>query len=182
MRTYGLKAVFVKVYKGPLKIVSGGQTGADLAGLVAAKRLGLNTGGVAPKGFRTEKGPQPILGLEYNLEESDKISYPPRTEENVRISDATAIFSSNEESRGTQMTYNFSVKHNKPCIIINPFSKEAVSDLKSWLIENQPETLNIAGNRESVSKGITKITAAVITKTINDLIQASSRPTRLPGL
>lgn len=34
------------------KIVSGGQSGADLAGLIAAERLGINSVGTWPKGFK----------------------------------------------------------------------------------------------------------------------------------
>ncbi len=41
------------------KIISGGQTGADQAGLMVAHRLGLKRGGTAPPGFMTEEGPKP---------------------------------------------------------------------------------------------------------------------------
>ena len=51
------------------KIISGGQTGADQAGLAVAKRLGIPTGGFVPKGFLTEAGPRPDLAAEYGLEE-----------------------------------------------------------------------------------------------------------------
>jgi len=37
------------------KIISGGQTGADRAGLVVGKSLGLEIGGTAPKGWKTEE-------------------------------------------------------------------------------------------------------------------------------
>lgn len=44
----------------PLRwIISGGQTGADQGGLDAGKALGLKTGGLMPKGWRTEAGPRP---------------------------------------------------------------------------------------------------------------------------
>ena len=45
----------------PKKIISGGQTGADLGALVGARRVGIETGGTAPKGFRTDRGLQPVL-------------------------------------------------------------------------------------------------------------------------
>ena len=38
------------------KIISGGQTGADKGGLIAAKKANIKTGGIAPKGFMTEAG------------------------------------------------------------------------------------------------------------------------------
>ena len=54
------------------KIISGGQTGADQAGLAAAKRLGIPTGGFFSKGFLTEAGPRPDLAAEYRLEETTR--------------------------------------------------------------------------------------------------------------
>lgn len=46
-----------------MKIISGGQTGADRAGLDVAIALELDYGGVLPKGRLTEEGP---LDLRYN--------------------------------------------------------------------------------------------------------------------
>lgn len=43
----------------PVRIISGGQTGADQGALVAAKQLGIETGGWTPRGFLTEAGPCP---------------------------------------------------------------------------------------------------------------------------
>ena len=43
------------------KIISGGQTGADRAGLEVAKRLGYETGGTVPRGYKTSTGPDPTL-------------------------------------------------------------------------------------------------------------------------
>ena len=42
-----------------LKIISGGQTGVDRAGLDAARKLGMSYGGYIPKGRRTEDGKLP---------------------------------------------------------------------------------------------------------------------------
>jgi hypothetical protein len=41
------------------KVQSGGQTGTDVAGVRAARRLGIPTGGVMPKGWKTLDGPRP---------------------------------------------------------------------------------------------------------------------------
>ncbi|MFZ8324119.1 YpsA SLOG family protein, partial [Staphylococcus aureus] len=38
------------------KVISGGQTGADQAGLRAGKAAGLETGGMVPKGCLTDDG------------------------------------------------------------------------------------------------------------------------------
>ena len=71
------------------RVISGGQTGADQAGLAVAKRLGVPTGGYLPKGWLTEAGPRPDLGATYGLEEAETAAYPERTERNVLASDGT---------------------------------------------------------------------------------------------
>ena len=45
------------------RVISGGQTGADQAGLAVAKRLGIPTGGCMPKGWLTEAGPRPDFAV-----------------------------------------------------------------------------------------------------------------------
>jgi hypothetical protein len=71
------------------KIISGGQTGADVAGLYVAIKHGIHHGGAIPKGRLTEDG---MLSEKYNLEEMTSKSYPKRTEKNVVDSDGTVIF------------------------------------------------------------------------------------------
>jgi predicted Rossmann-fold nucleotide-binding protein len=68
------------------KVISGGQTGVDQAGLRAARAVGLATGGSAPRGWETEDGPAPWLA------ECEREGYLARTEANVRASDGTMIF------------------------------------------------------------------------------------------
>ena len=70
-----------------VKIVSGGQCGADENALKAAKAAGLQTGGWLPNGSRTLDGPRPDLLTEYGMQEHTSPLYPPRTELNVKDSD-----------------------------------------------------------------------------------------------
>ena len=58
------------------KIISGGQTGADVAGLDVAIKHGVLHGGAIPKGRLTEAG---VLPDKYNLQEMTSKSYPKRT-------------------------------------------------------------------------------------------------------
>jgi len=98
-------------------IVSGGQCGADLAGLEAAKDLGLDTGGWMPKGFRTENGPAPELAKKYGLCEMPTDSYRERTMANVDLGDATVAFLLVNEPNlgaGTRKTIGFCL-HGKWC-------------------------------------------------------------------
>ena len=139
------------------KIISGGQTGADQAGLYAARDCGIKTGGMAPKGWRTEAGPNLILP-KFGLIESDSTSYIPRTKFNIQNSDATIILIS-ENSPGSRLTFAHCTKIRKPVLIVNRkelIKSDAVSNVAKWISEYLPSNgvLNVAGNRESVSPGI----------------------------
>ena len=72
------------------KIISGGQTGADCAGLDFAIEVGLEHGGFVPRGRRAEDGRIPG---QYHLTELSSISYAVRTKRNVREADGTVVFS-----------------------------------------------------------------------------------------
>src|SRR6266404_7775537 len=112
------------------KVISGGQIGADIAGLKAAHLLGIPTGGTAPKGFKTQLGFNPELGWNYGLVEHDSPLYPPRTEQNVINSDGTIRLAQNFSSPGERCTLKFLTKHNKPHLDIRMYPKrsESVSD------------------------------------------------------
>ena len=146
------------------KIISGGQTGADQGGLVAALNLGIETGGTAPQGFITEKGKDESLSSKYGLVEGeyDPKIYPKRTRKNIENSDGTLLVG-NTTSPGTKLTVNLAKKLNKP-YIVNPSSRE----LAKWIADNNIKVLNVAGNRESVKPGIQKQTADLIEKALQE--------------
>lgn len=95
-----------------LRIHSGGQTGADLAGLWVGKILGLPTGGLAPQGYKTLIGDKPALNELFGLKAAG--DYRTRTVQNVRDSDVTLIFAKNMNSPGTVLTKNSCIKLVKP--------------------------------------------------------------------
>jgi len=147
----------------PDKIISGGQTGADIGGLVGAERVNIKTGGYAPKGFKTEKGPQTgILKKRFGLIEHNSANYQPRTLENIKAACATLIFSTNAESKGTRLTIQFCNKENKPHLLMNPSSRECENEIIDVINRVKPRILNIAGNRETVSPGISSRVACII--------------------
>lgn len=137
----------------PTLVISGGQTGADKAGLVAAYQCGIKTGGYAPSGYRTERGQDLSLASIYGLIEIPSSSYLERTEKNILAADATIIFSTNRSSPGTKATYRSCSKINKPFILLDPDLHDA-SAVRYLLNLHKPKILNIAGNRESKSPGI----------------------------
>lgn len=129
------------------RIISGGQAGADWAGLQAAKALGLEPGGTAPKGWRIclpdgSDGSNPDLAS-YGLVEHPSRAYPSRTRQNVKDADGTVWFG-NEDSRGGKLTIKTCKELDKPCII-NP----SPNQFREWLIEREIKVLNVAGNRLS---------------------------------
>ena len=70
------------------KIISGGQTGVDRAGLALAVDYGLPHGGWCPAGRRAEDG---CIPEEFDLQETESRSYRDRTERNVETADITLI-------------------------------------------------------------------------------------------
>jgi hypothetical protein len=147
----------------PTKIISGGQTGADLGALVAAQKLGIATGGTAPLGYRTERGPQPeILRDRFGLTEAETSNYDHRTLINIRAADATLIVADRPASAGTGLTIRLCRLASKP-YILNPTPDE----LNHWLHLHKPAILNVAGNRESVAPGIAQKTIALLTAVLS---------------
>jgi hypothetical protein len=133
------------------KIISGGQTGADQGGLRAAQRLGIETGGFAPKNFRTEEGNCPWLETKFDLVETETTLYTQRTMANVALANATLIFGK-ITSPGTRSTIAICESLKKP-YLVNPSEHQ---HLRDFLALNDVTILNVAGNRESVSPGIGK--------------------------
>jgi len=134
-------------YHWPLtKVISGGQTGADRAGLETARRLGYETGGTVPRGYRTSRGPDPTL-RGFGVLEHPSDRYPPRTVKNVRDGDGTVWFG-NEETSGGKLTIGTARRLGKP-LLINPTAGE----LRAWIIDNNVGVLNVAGDRETNSPG-----------------------------
>lgn len=125
------------------KVISGGQTGADVTGLVCAKALGLETGGTCPKNCWTEDGPNRELVTDYGLVESDSTAYPPRTWANVRNSDVTVWFG-RKSSAGYRCTARACLELFKP-LVCNPTADRMVTLAAKY------ETINVAGNRASTN-------------------------------
>ncbi len=151
-------------------IISGGQTGADRGGLDFAIKNGIKHGGWCPLGRIAE---DKVIPPCYLLTETKTMLYPARTRMNIKDSDATLIFSSNINSKGTLLTTKFCIECRKPYYTINLNSKmiNAMnnSEIKAirkeillWLHKHKPEILNIAGTRESHCPGIANIVKIIL--------------------
>ena len=87
----------------PRKVISGGQTGADQAGLIVAQRFGIPTGGWMPRGWKTATGANPQLAEAFGLREHTG-DYADRTAANVRDSDGTIRFAGSFRIFGERCT------------------------------------------------------------------------------
>lgn len=129
-------------------VLSGGQTGADRTGLECARELSLETGGWAPRGYRTENGPDPTL-KDFHLNETASDDYPTRTKRNVNDSEATVWFG-NVDSPGYWATKN-AAKFYAKAFFENP------TPAAFKLLADLYEVLNIAGNRASTNPEVVRL-------------------------
>ena len=134
-----------------VKIISGGQTGADIAGVDAAISKGVQYGGWIPKGRKNEKG---YIHPDYtDFVECGTEDYGVRTRQNVLNSDGTVIFTDRDTLfTGSKLTYACAKRYKKPCIHVcikntDPFS--AVDVVYDFIVRNNIKVLNVAGSRQS---------------------------------
>ena len=146
------------------KIVSGGQTGSDRAGLDVAIKLKIPHGGWCPRGRMAEDG---VIPNKYLLEcptdsdsdLSESNIYNERTKLNIRDSDGTLIFVPTwplpeSITDGTNLTIHETENRNKPHFIVDISKNQSPHLIADWIIKNKISVLNIAGPRESQCPGI----------------------------
>ena len=152
-------------FSGLHTVISGGQTGADQGGLLAAYDFRLRTGGTAPAGYRTATGPNPlleILGLKHGGD------YRFRTQQNIRDSDGTVLIAHDPLSSGSALTRALAARAQKPCLVLSvrdlvtavareqsALTNERIDEvaelgnrLATFIRTSGIGTLNVAGNRE----------------------------------
>lgn len=129
-----------------LRIVSGGQTGADRAALDWAIARGVAHGGWCPHGRLAEDG---VIAGRYRLRETPSAGCAQRTEWNVRDSDATLIVSLGSDLEGgSRLTRSIAAKLGKPCLHV---AREDVdgAGVRDFLLRHGVRVLNVAGPRAS---------------------------------
>lgn len=148
------------------KVISGMQTGVDMAGLEAAFEIGIPTGGTAAAKFQQstegdKKTFRKDLAEKYGLKEGkltrktgkfgeyDDVYYQ-RTIDNAQEADGTIWFG-NASSPGGRLTLGPIAQKGKPSPLVNPKSKE---EIIRWMSKNNIQVLNVAGNREHTNPGI----------------------------
>jgi Circularly permutated YpsA SLOG family len=132
-----------------IKIISGGQTGADRAALDVALALGLPHGGFVPRDRWAEDGPIPAR---YALTALPGRSLAQRTEANVMEADATLVVTHGRAAGGTALTLRLARRHARPLLHLDLAAiplPEAVAHLVLWLRHTGCAVLNVAGPRAS---------------------------------
>lgn len=152
----------------PTRIISGGQTGADLAGLRAGKALGIPTGGWMPKNFRNELGVRGWMREQFGMQEHASPHYNPRTLANVKDADVTLIFGTCA-TPGTRVTLNYCNALRK-VRLVNPTPSQLFALCGEYQL-----VVNVAGNRESGNRGIEAYVYRL-------LIEAWARPEQIDAL
>lgn len=170
------------------KVISGAQTGSDRGALDAAMKLGIPHGGFVPKGRRAEDGRIPDR---YRVEELLTGSYPARTRRNVVESDGTIVFTVGAAERGSALTIAICRELGKPHFVVDlrglaseegktpidvyvdggktlELSPSFLDAILSWITRSSIRTLNVAGNRESVSPGIQVQVRDILVKVLSN--------------
>lgn len=163
------------------QVISGAQTGVDIASLRVAKRLGFPTGGTMPKNFRTLIGPKPEWAKEFGLVEHELSMFPPRTRKNVEAAHLTIHLAVDFDTAGEVCTQNAIravrranariqlVRHEG--IVRGAASFHASSadiDRAIVLIREtrklmrEPIIVNFAGNSEESARGIERAAEAFV--------------------
>jgi hypothetical protein len=138
---------------GQIKIISGGQTGADRAALDAAIDSGTPCGGWCPADRTAEDG---IIAAQYPIQPLPGGGYDERTRRNVADSDGTVIFCFGEPFGGTETTRQACVEMSKPLLLIDAwtFPDLAVEQVREFVRRHGIRTLNVAGPRASEQPAI----------------------------
>jgi Circularly permutated YpsA SLOG family len=133
-----------------MKVISGGQTGADRAALDAALNRGYEVGGWVPRGRLAEDGR--IDDRYPGLVEAADPDPSERTRCNVRDADATLIVSHGALIGGSRLTFDEAGRQRKRVLHLDLDTLElapAAVQLREWLANEPPAVLNVAGPRAS---------------------------------
>ncbi|MHC4840200.1 MAG: putative molybdenum carrier protein [Planctomycetota bacterium] len=149
------------------QIISGGQAGADRGALDAAIDLGIEHGGVCPKGRKFDDG---LIPDKYQLQEHGSSDFLDRAESNVVNSDATLILTFGRLTGASRQTAEIARKHNKVWLHLDlnaEATNYAVKAVGTWLGDHGVKTLNVGGGAESESAGLQGAVRDLLNRVLN---------------
>lgn len=144
------------------KVISGGQIGVDMMGLMAAQACGIPTGGTAPKNFKTRNGSMPHLEETFGLTEDASPTYPPRTKKNVKDSSGTLRIAHNFNTAGERCTMKYLKQLRRPyCDVLlssdGVIEEDQLEKVTDFIERSDIEVLNIAGNASLSTKQMLEV-------------------------
>jgi hypothetical protein len=150
-----------------MRIVSGGQTGADRAALDWAIEHDIPHGGWCPKGRKGEDG---VIPARYQLTECPRAEYKARTEWNVRDSDGTVIFTIKKVlTGGSRRTAEFARQHGKPWLHVAKLQgHDYAPRMREFVATHGIKVLNVAGTRASKEPGVYEFVKEVLNKAFTE--------------
>jgi len=128
-----------------VKIVSGGETGAERAALDAAIRWGVPYGGWVRKGRKTEDGTLPVS---YDLKEMPTTSAFQWRKQNILYAYGTVIFTHGEPEGETASTAEMVRLNSRPLLNVDLSlidASEAGRMIRAWVREHKIKILNVTG-------------------------------------
>ena len=137
-------------------IISGGQTGVDMAALEFAIQNGLRYKGFCPRGRINESG---IIPQKFNLIETISFDHKTRTRYNILSAGGTLMLYNAKLDGGTEYTRRFCLSVNHPLLVLtlqNTYS-ENINKLNNWIETHNITLMNIAGPRESEENNYQKV-------------------------
>lgn len=162
-----------------VKVLSGGQSGADRGVLDAARQCGVPIGGWCPAGGWAEDltTPPGVLALYPEMVETPSADVIQRTEWNIRDSTCCIVFNTHAAgtSRGTDAGYAFYEKYNTPnwtFVLGDPDTYGAqVKAAIDWLngLNDDAIVISIGGPRASEYDGIYDVAFNVVTAILEEL-------------
>jgi hypothetical protein len=159
------------------KIISGGQSGVEMAALDAAIKLNIPHEGWCHRGKRTESG---VLPEAHQLKPIEMPSYHDRLEKNIIDSDGTVILSHGQLVIGSKIIRDMANKNGKPCLHVDLSSctmNHAASSIRKWITNNDIETVYFTGSKSVGESMIHEETIQII----EDICRVEREQQTLPG-
>lgn len=144
------------------KIISGGQTGVELAALDVAQKLGVDHGGWIPKngGRRLD-----LLNKNYRLQESVESGYQKAIEQNVKEADGTLLITRGQKTAETRLAVQMALKHKKQLLHVDLSQKsafEGASLSNAWFSLNAVKIVYVTGINADIDPEIYRQTLKIL--------------------
>jgi len=159
------------------KIISGGQSGVEMAALDSAIRLDIPHEGWAFQRRGEKDGQWPEQA---NLKTIDLPSYHLRLGKNITVSDGIVILTYGQLVIGTKVIKDLADKNQKPCLYIDLTEcsiNHAISSIRKWITSYNIEAVYFTGSKPVGESNIYEETVRII----DGIFRVEREQAKLPG-